>query len=442
MYFAHGSGRRQHPLHMPFWGLMAALLFIPLQAFGATYFVSPNGSDAGDGSRERPYGSVSAALAGGAVHAGDTLSLLPGKYGALKVANARFATPVTITSAPGGRARFDAIEVANSKNIIFDKLDVWPDRPNPEALFLVRSLTNAPKITFRNLDVRSSAKAKSYGNWRRREWNLAKTSGIFAQGDDNEISHSVVTGVYHGLMIEGRGSRLLNNKVYGISGDGMRALGDNSLVRGNWVQDCVTIDGNHADGFQTWSRGPGGAANQGTVRGLTIENNVIIEWLGSKRIGPECNMQGIFLGGYLEDLTIRNNVVSVSAYHGITGYGITDGKIINNTLTNNRGPSSKQPWIGVWGYKDRGSKRVTVANNVAPYFNVSGGIDGTSPRLRNVLLRYPTQELRDPFGGDFRPKMGSSLIDAANPLVAPPFDLDGTKRPLGKAPDLGAYEVR
>ncbi len=325
---------------------------------------------------------------------------------------------------------------------MFENLDVWPDRGGNSALFLVRSLTNATDITFRGLDVRSAPDARAYRRWSKNKWLAVKVSGIFAQGDRSVIADSTIAGTYHALMIEGKGARMVNNRVYGFSGDAMRALGDDSLVRGNRVQDCVAIDPNHDDGFQTWSRGPGGKANEGTVRGLTVEENVILEWAGPSTNALTCSMQGIFMGGYLEDLVIRNNVISVSAWHGITGYGITGGKIVNNTLVNSRGPSAKRPWIGVWGYKDRGSRDVIVANNIAPKYNVNGGIDATSPRLRNVVLPYPAQQLRDPINGDFRLKPGSKLIDGANPLVAPRRDVEGTARPLGKGPDIGAYEIR
>ncbi len=427
---------------------MALGLLAPAAARAETWYAAPgkdNGNrngTAGQGSRERPFASPGAALASGRLRGGDRLLLLPGSYGALRIANQRFSSPLTIASAPGGRARFDRIEVASSRNIVFEDLDVWPDRGRNDVYYLVRSLANAPNITFRGLDVRSAPDARAYRRWSKTRWLAVKASGILAQGDGSIVENNTVTGAYHALMIEGDGARLLNNRVFGFSGDAMRALGDNSLVRGNRVQDCVAIDPNHDDGFQTWSRGPGGAVNKGTVRGLTVEENIILEWAGPSNNALTCTMQGIFMTGGFENLTVRNNVVSVSAWHGITGYGIGGGKIVNNTLVNSRGPSTQRPWIGVWGDKNRASRQVIVANNIAPKFNTNGGIDSASPRLRNVVLPYPAQQLRDPINGDFRPKPDSRLIDRANPLVAPERDVEGRARPLGKGPDIGAYEIR
>lgn len=48
--------------------------------------------------------------------------------------------------------------------------------------------------------------------------------------------------------------------------------------------------------------------------------------------------------------------------------------------------------------------------------------------------------LRDPSGGDFRLKPGSPLIDAGVEFKAVTIDREGNSRPLGSAPDIGAYE--
>ena len=256
------------------------------------------------------------------------------------------------------------------------------------------------------------------------------------------ISDSDATGLYHAIGTSGRGAQLLNNRVLGYSGDGARALGDNSLVRGNSFQDCVKVDGNHDDGFMAWSLGPGKTVGQGTIKGLVIENNLIEEWTGPKNHPLICELQGIFIGGYLDDLVIRNNVVSVSAYHGITAYGVTRGLIANNTLINSRGPSRTQPWIGIWGHKDRRSRQVSVVNNIAPLFKVDAKPGSSPGQFKNAALVYPAQQLRAPYSGDYRPLPGSGLVDSGNSRLAPGEDIAGNPRPSGAGVDIGAYENR
>ncbi len=427
--------------------VMAALAFVLLVsgttiAFGATYYVSPSATAAGDGSAQSHWKSINAAFQSGKIKGGDEILLSDGEYGFLQISNRKFSAPLTIAAAPDASAHFERINITASRNITLRGLQVWPSNPTNELLVLVRTSTNSPDIVLDRLDVRSKKDLRNYQNWSKRDWFKVKVNGILAQGARNVISNSTISGTYHAMMIEGKNASMLYNQVIGFSGDASRALGDNSLVRGNRIRDCVHIDGNHADGFQTWSRGPNGKPNKGTVRGLTIQDNLIEEWTGAATNPLICNMQGIFLGGYLDDLTIENNVISVSAYHGIAAYGVTRGRIVNNTVVNSRGPSAKQPWIGVFGDKERGSRQVVVANNVAPVYKVNSNPKQNSPQLRNIVLRYPSQQLRDVFNSDYRPKPGSMLINAGNAQLAPATDIDGASRRADGLPDIGAYEAQ
>ncbi len=422
--------------------LVAGLAFSASGAIGGTYYLSPTAAPGGDGSMNAPWGSPDQAIQSGVLAGGDRILLLDGEYGVFQTRKWQFNTPVEITAAPGNRPHLSGIQVAESRNVVFRGLSVWPVGGTDKPLHIVRALRNSSRIVFDKLDVRSREIVSDYYSWPKQKWLSSKASGFLVESSESTVSNSNVTGVYHGIMISGEGDSILNNKVRGFGGDGMRAIGDNSVVRGNDVRDCFKIDENHDDGFQTWSTGPNGKANQGTVHNLTVEGNIIQEWTGPANHPLQCVMQGIFMGGYLDDLIIRNNVISVSAYHGITGYGITRGTIENNTLVNSRASGKNYPWIGVWGYKDRGSRQVIVANNVAPYFNVNSGGNAHDPRMHNVTLAYPAQQLRNPFGGDYRPKPGSSLIDAGTAMFAPPTDIAGTIRNKGNAPDIGAYEVQ
>ncbi len=421
---------------------LAALAFsaFAAPAIGAEYHVAPGGSAQATGSAQDPFASAGEALASGKLRGGDRLIFHGGEYGAMRIRGARFSKPVILAAAPGEKAHFEMIEVGDSSNLVLEGFQVWPGgQGGKRPPFVVRVLANAPDITLRRLDVRSNPDATSYRNWPKARWLALRLDGIFAEGPRNIIEDSTVIGAYRGLIISGEGSKLLRNRVYGFAGDAMRALGDNSLVSGNQVRDCVKVDNNHDDGFQTFSRGAGGKANTGTVRHLTIENNMIREWVGP-RTALSCKMQGIFMGGFLEDLTVRNNVIMVSSYNGITGFGITRGRIVNNTVINSLGPSREQPWISVRGHRKRGSTQVIVANNAAPRFN--GTMPSDLRAFGNLLIPYPAQQLRAPYAGDFRPRPGSALIDAGRPEFAPRTDIEGTPRPLGRAPDTGAYEVR
>ena len=60
-----------------------------------------------------------------------------------------------------------------------------------------------------------------------------------------------------------------------------------------------------------------------------------MEWRGRDAPDLACSLQGIGLfDGMYEGLNIRNNLVVVSAYHGINAGGALDSVVVNNTIIN------------------------------------------------------------------------------------------------------------
>ncbi len=444
--------RRLPDLFLPVLLLLlgGGLAALPGPVAAGVYYVSPAAPPGGDGSRDAPWRDLARVLTSGRVSGGDELRLLDGEYGFVKVGVARFSEPVLIAPAPGARVHFDALHVVNASGLIFRGLKIWP-RPGAkrQVRTLVRAYAGSSRIRFERLEVRGREDGRNYRQWRKEDWREARAGGILIQGPDSTVRDSTLYGVFHGVQASGARARLVNNRVFGFDGDGLRALGDFSLIRGNVVRDCVEVDtAQHDDGFQSWSLGPDGRPDGGTVTGLVIENNIIEEWRGPREHPFICSLQGIFMKGYLDDLLVQNNVLSVSAWHGITAYGVKGGRILNNTLINARGPSGERPWIGLFGFQLRGASEgrgpqlVTVANNLA--HAVRTGADGGAgvTLLGNRVVSDTAALLVDPLNGDYRPRPGSGLIDAGDGRVAPRQDIIGTARPLGARPDIGAYEIR
>ena len=409
-------------------------------ALSETYYVVPPGAVASgtpDGTATTPFLSIDAAFASGKVKGGDTLLLKDGAYGTLSIkANASFDVPVTIMSQNAKAAQFDSVLLAQTtRNLVLRNLSIWPRDPAVGAAYLVRSYNTTSDITLDGLDIRSELDAAAYMQWDAAKWEARKFTGVLLDGPRSLVTGSKLTGIYHGIIVADD-SQIINNVVEGFNGDAMQAF-SRSTVRNNRVSNCVVTDENHDDGFQSFVK------NGVPVTDLVIDSNIIVEWVGSEDHPLRCSLQGLALfDGPYDNLTITNNLISTSHYHGISVYGARGARIINNTVVNIRGLTDTAPWITVNPRKDGTlPKDVLVANNLAMSLQ---GTASTADRVEfrnNSTIGTPSLVFENPVAFDYRPKTASVFIDTADPTVAPAKDLMGQSRPSGKAPDRGAYEV-
>lgn len=406
-------------------------------AVAETYYVAPPGTASSvspTGAETRPFVGLEAAFDSGKVKGGDTLLLKGGAYGPIDI-KASFDTPVIIQSQTEKSAHFDWIQLsAGVRNITLKNLSVWPSNPAEGRNFLVRSFETTSDITFDGLDIRSEEQAADFMSWSAAKWKARMYSGILMEGQRSVAIRNKLTGINFGITI-GSG-RVVNNFINGYSGDALRAY-SNSVVKRNRVLNCVQIDENHADGFQSW------AASE-PVRNLTLDSNVIIEWTGDQSHPLRCGLQGIGLfDGPYDNLTITNNLVAVSSYHGIAVYGARGARIINNTVVHVFGKTAQEPWLGVFDFKSGApSTDVLVANNAAMRFM---GTTNAATRVefrKNSVIGTPGSVFENPSAFDYRPRAGSGLINSADAAVAPPRDILNKVRPSGGAPDRGSYEIQ
>ena len=388
------------------------------------------------------YATVGALLKSGKLQGGDRVFLMDGYHGPINISGYRFSGPVTFEPVPGQTAQVESILIGNSSNVTMRNLKVWATSPNAGSGPLIRTYTNTSDIAFYDMDVRSVPDATNYLSWDITAWRTNKRSGFLLQGARNIAVGNRVTGLYHGIHIEGPQDQIINNIVDGFSGDAMRALGDDSLVRGNKVQNCFQIDGNHADGFQAFSRGPTGTPGAGTVRNLVIENNKIFEWTASSTNSLKCKLQGIgMFDGMFDGTQIRNNVIAVTAYHGITIAGALNSTITQNTVINALGQGTNYPWIAVNKHKNGTmSQNVLIANNAANQIQSTSKAANNIVVANNVVVRNAASEFTAYRSQDFTLVPSALSANAGSPAYQTPSDIVGAPRPKGKAPDAGAYE--
>jgi hypothetical protein len=155
-----------------------------------------------------------------------------------------------------------------------------------------------------------------------------------------------------------------------------------------------------------------------------------------------CKLQGISLfAGVYDNFVIRNNVVSTTAYHGITIAVGQNSQIVNNTVIHAFGTAGVYPWIRVSGNRDgRPSLNMTVANNMTTSMKVKADPTKGIVAANNVVVTSASAEFAGLSQQDFNLRSGSKGVDAGAAALAPKDDIVGAARPKGKAPDAGAYE--
>ena len=335
-------------------------------------------------------GSLQALIDSGAVVAGYRIIFANGRHGALEVADLSFDPPVTLAAAPGARSHLDGIVVRNLSGLVVEGLTVIPPSDADRDRAIV-SVTDSRSIVLDRLRIASAEDAQG---WSAATWRDRARSGVFLTGRDITLRRSRIEVVRHGITSRAEGARIEENVIEFFSGDGIRGLGNASAYVGNTIDTCVDVDGNHDDGFQSWSTGPDGKPGQGVIRDVRVEGNVILN--GDHPLG--CNLQGIGLfDGFFEDWIIRDNVVAVDHWHGITVMGGRRVLVEGNTVVDSAPGRPGPPWITVTAHKDgRESEDSEISGNVHQPWAGGGNVRFAQPQpgvrlLRNRTVRSPAE---------------------------------------------------
>jgi len=337
-------------------------------------------------------GAAQAVFERGALSDGDRVILAPGAHGVLLIDARRFDPPVTVS---GAGAVLDRLILRNSAGLIVEDLAVIPrDLDGPgEAMVEVQG---GEAVHLHNLTV---ATVRDSAGWDAAAWRRWARHGIVLSGKDIRVTDSWIHNVRHGLLSLADGAWVENTRVEHFSGDGMRGLGSNSTFLGNTIRECVDVDDNHDDGFQSWSIDLLGTPGGGVVRNVRLENNLIEN--GTHPMA--CTLQGIgMFDGFYEGWVIRGNRIVVNNWHGITVMGARNVRIEGNIVVDAQPGEPGPPWIAVTAHKDgRLSDDTVVAGNVTQPWR--GGPDSpfkpTQPGvtwLDNHSVQTAEEALRGP----------------------------------------------
>lgn len=281
------------------------------QVHSADFYVDPeHGDAANDGSSEKPWQSLQSVLdqglvesrswnslphtggsklvmknPGAPVKAGDTIRLKSGDYGALKIGDMYNSGVITIAALEGHCPAFQSIRLSSGSHWEFKGLHV---RANPEPGKKPGALITIASHGFRGpvhdvwVENCVLSSADDTSAWSAEDWNRRAYSGINAEGTRITLRGNHLKNVNFGVSVSASFSLIESNTVENFSGDGMRGQGDYSVFQYNVVKNCYDVNDNHDDGFQSWSRGPKGEVGRGSVKGLVLRGNTIMERTNSR----------------------------------------------------------------------------------------------------------------------------------------------------------------
>jgi hypothetical protein len=263
----------------------------------------------------------------------------------------------------------------------------------------------ATRVEFRNLTIRTW---ETHPTARDVTFRGIRNNGFWIVGSTNirVLGGSVGPGVDVHSIIQGGGptSNILIERVSfhdwtrtspSVHTECLQIAGGNGIVvRRSRFWNCAVMDIH----VTHWGEAP-------LTRNVTIENNFLDD--------PIDGFYAVLAGDY-DNLLLRNN-------SSLGGFSVLEG---NGGGQNIRMIANVAP-LSPWECKDSVTYRYNVWTR--------GACSSTDRRA--------VSSFRDPTKLDLRLKPNAAAVDRGDPTSAPAVDIDGQRRPGGRAPDAGADET-
>jgi len=360
------------------------LISISSLTFSATFYVDPeNGSPDGDGSYEKPWRTLQEVYEskliegrrwwplpytedsklqlinqGAPIKSGDTILLRSGYHGSLDVLRHKNDANITIKNDFEAEPRLSMMRFRASSGWEVDGVHLQSDDYNKFPLFSVYDHSYSgpsSNITLRNsiLDgEREDCDEDPCSGFR---------DGVIIMSPDVLVDNNDIEHVRMGVSSTADRTTVSNNNINLFTKDGIRIIGNDSIVDRNIVTNSIAIDQNHDDMLQSWSIGDDGRVGTGVNKNNRITNNIFITNT-DEEVDDLDQAQGIgSFDGFYEGWVIEGNVIIASHWHGITFYGVRDTLIKDNIVLDlwddGRGPAQ----IRIWHHKNG---EVSINNKV------------------------------------------------------------------------------
>ena len=408
-----------------------------------------------------PNGEMSLADAIAKARGGDSIYLKGGDYGSVVIAGINTAF-VTVAAEPGQTALFEHLAIGRRHSashwlikgievvgLVPPGLDQGQWDVHPSKI----NVSNSDNIVI--LDTVIGTSTGTYP-WQQ-EVRGSPTPHPLTSGIDVENSSCValtgdhIENVFDGITVGGdqvgsNGKRILiqHNEINGFAGDGIDHSASQLLISDNLITNAHDICADtciHTDGIQGWNyHDRAGLINTD----ILIRRNIIISDSQPSVLLPADDLHGITIfDGNWDKVSIINNVVVTTTWHGISVYGGTNIDIIDNTVVGTN--PKRNTWIMLnhqKGHLDEPPTHDLVRNNVAqgyifgqgkPVVGVTHDHNLQIKSLRGVFRVMDVDDRRY----DLHPSARSLLVGRAT-LEGAPID-DANARLRVGLPTVGAF---
>ncbi|MFP3853263.1 MAG: NosD domain-containing protein, partial [Anaerolineales bacterium] len=412
-------------------------------ADGPEFHVASEGDDSNDGSASAPWASLQHAV--DTVPQGGTILVHPGSYAGMRIERSGSSEAWnTIKAAEAGTVVIDRPGSENEHDSIIE-IETWED-DGPVAYWRIEGLevTGAPSW---GIDLRGYEEAHAHhfvlsNNRVHNNGIESGRSGIFTAFVDDIVieSNESFDNGEHGIYLSNSGDRyrVVDNELHGNLFCGLHMNGDASQGGDGIISDgLVQANIIHDNGAEGCS-----GINMDSVTDSTISNNLLYDNHSGgislfQENGAVCSQR---------NRVLHNTVLMPTDGRWALNLSDTDcthNQIFNNILLTQhewRG-SILLPRSGIVGFE-------SSHNLVMDRFSADDDQSVISLEEwqgqgfgQNSRLATPGEVFLDAVARDFHLNPDGPAVDAGLSLPDVIVDLEGNERPLGQAPDIGAFEL-
>ncbi|MEN8120616.1 MAG: right-handed parallel beta-helix repeat-containing protein [Bacteroidota bacterium] len=428
---------------------LISTLFFTSSLQAKTYFCNPtNGIIENPGTKDLPWPSLQDVLASDKqLSPGDTLFLMEGNHGNPEISGIN-PNYIYIYAAPGHNPVITHLDIAKKepatkwhlKNITFSG-------ENSEQKEFVSFYKKSMFIKIEECNFYSS---DSTSSWDLDDWKNKTKSGILLEGSRHNIEHNSFNNLATAINVKANNCTIKGNKITAFTNFGILCEGNNNIFINNLIKNHV-YTGFNAAAFKAGNS----ATPNASFRKNILLGNVIVDYTSpdKKHIAPLMGIVGF--DALYDGWVIENNLIVTDHWHGITFFNIKNSLIINNTVIDpyidTKYPNLKKDlqtksygpvriWVAAKGENNESVNNHIVNNLASDYF-----FDDSVGYISNNIKVASTYDEMDKYFEqwdylNFYLRDSCLAVNAGDNRYAPKIDANGTKRPLGKTVNTGAYE--